>query len=491
MNRTITTQKTFFVTLLLLSAFTAPVLGQNCTMICNNHVNVSLGPTCQGAITYDAVLEDANDMRVCNPNGPSAFKIEVYTKLYGTTTIPTSPVVTGDYVGKTLYVKAKHWYTGNSCWTPITVFDGAMPTLEAPADVTISCTESPDTSLTGRPFASDCSSFSLTFSDQEVRYDCGNPVKIITRTWRATDRYGNERTDEQIIRVIRATVNDVVFPPNRDGMQAPALSCESYDLRPEKTGFPMVNGKPLTNGNACQLSFTYKDQNLQSCSGTFKVLRTWTVVDWCGSGIRDYVQLIKVEDAKPPVISCPPVIQAGTSSSLDCAGNIQLPAISVSDACSNPVIVTIQTPYGTVTGNGGIINGVPVGIYKVTYNATDNCGNKASCNTTLRVEDDDAPTVVCEEFTFVSLTNPGQAIVNAQTFDDGSSDNCCLSRFEVKRMEQPDSDFKSTLTFTCADRGQDVRVVMRAVDSMKIPTAAWSRLQSRTKRRPASLAQAM
>ncbi|MBK6996779.1 MAG: hypothetical protein IPH31_18315 [Lewinellaceae bacterium] len=67
----------------------------------------------------------------------------------------------------------------------------------------------------------------------------------------------------------------------------------------------------------------------------------------------------------------------------------------------------------------------------------------------------------------MALTVDGMAIVNASTFDDGSTDNCCLDRFEVRRMNPnpcEDDQFDSTVKFCCSDIGDTVLVVFRAWD---------------------------
>src|SRR5690606_34780064 len=64
----------------------------------------------------------------------------------------------------------------------------------------------------------------------------------------------------------------------------------------------------------------------------------------------------------------------------------------------------------------------------------------------------------------VSLTIAGSATINATSFDAGSYDNCCLDRFEVKRMGEPDSEFGPTETFTCSDGNDSVLVIVRVYD---------------------------
>jgi hypothetical protein len=107
----------------------------------------------------------------------------------------------------------------------------------------------------------------------------------------------------------------------------------------------------------------------------------------------------------------------------------------------------------------------------VTYRAEDGCGNVTVCSFDLTVTDLVPPATICDEFTQVALGADGTAVVFAETFDDGSYDNCCLDSFLVRRMlESPcDQDtleevFAPTVEFCCADINDTIQVVFRAID---------------------------
>lgn len=81
------------------------------------------------------------------------------------------------------------------------------------------------------------------------------------------------------------------------------------------------------------------------------------------------------------------------------------------------------------------------------------------------------PTAVCDEFTAEALTNDGTATVMAATFDDGSTDDCCLGAFEIKRVVDGPCDgdglpdtYGPTVTFCCADIGTSVVVSLKVND---------------------------
>ena len=417
-------------------------------------------------VTYRMVLEDPDNPLVCYPTGPSNFKVVLMDRF--NRVIPGSPYVTSAHIGQTITAKVMHLPSGNNCWGTVTVFDNMPPLLVCPPDTIIGCASSADTSVIRQPFVSDCSGYRLTYSDWLVDLGCQNPTAKLIRTWRATDSYGNTRTCEQTIFYKQPTVDDVQFPPNRDDIHAPAISCDSIALfpnltEPAFTGFPSIDGTPIYIGSQCSIGLTYSDQRLDACGSTFKILRTWTIVDWCTSQVKRQIQLIKISDNQPPVLTCGN-IQASTTSSTDCVGTVVFPPATVFDNCSNTIFVKIFTPFGVVTGNGGSLTGIPTGTHNITYEATDECGNSTRVPVVLTVTDHTEPIAICRQRTTITLGNNGTATLPAYLLDEGSYDNCCLDFFQIKRMDEPDSSFAAQLVFNCQDTRQPVNVIMRVWD---------------------------
>lgn len=81
------------------------------------------------------------------------------------------------------------------------------------------------------------------------------------------------------------------------------------------------------------------------------------------------------------------------------------------------------------------------------------------------------PTAVCSETVYVSLPTTGPAEIGTFTFNNGSSDDCCLGALELKRVDDGPCDgdglpdtYAPTITFCCADLGTPVIVSMRVND---------------------------
>jgi hypothetical protein len=88
----------------------------------------------------------------------------------------------------------------------ITITDNTKPVISDVADITVSCNGSTDPSATGRPTAIDCSAVTITSTD----IVSGNKI---TRTWKATDVFGNYSTSTQVITLGVPFSIDVVSVP--------------------------------------------------------------------------------------------------------------------------------------------------------------------------------------------------------------------------------------------------------------------------------------
>ncbi|MCF8245651.1 MAG: HYR domain-containing protein [Saprospiraceae bacterium] len=294
--------------------------------------------------------------------------------------------------------------------------------------------------------------------------------KVIQRKWTATDEWGNTATKVQTITLTRTQLSQVHFPPNRDGVEAPMLPCGSNASDPSVTGSPFIDEDgdlsttadqfAVDNGD-CFFNLTHTDQVVPTCGGSVLILRKWTVIDDCTGNFVEHTQLIKLFDITPPTITCPPPATVSTDD-FGCFGIINLPSATAVDDCSS----TINIEPTWAFGNGfGPFADVAQGAHTVTYHASDACGNTSSCTTTITVEDQVAPTVICQSFTVASVTTTGEATVYANLLDAGSYDHCCIESYEVKRANQPNSAFAPSVVVSCADLpASDVVVTLRVMD---------------------------
>ncbi len=480
-------------------------------MACNDLVQVSVSPVphlCQATVTAETFIEGGlipgHDYNILIKNG----FVEVASGV-NEVTINNSD----QYFGINLEVVVTDLNTGNSCWGLMFLKDKLPPVITC-TDVTVDC--SADLGSVGPATAVDnCDDNPVVQLTNEVVNSstvCSNGYATIVRTYIAIDNRGNTSAPcNKTIYIQRPSQvdfpNDIIWTCDQYAafpniVEATPLHPLIEDSDPSTPNTIDVNLDPVSGaavlsatgsgivanivGEHCKYQQTFSDQVLQTCGSTFKIVRTWTVLDWCtgaiitsGVGGEDNIQIIKVMDNKGPVISRAPFSVSANIPGHPCKSQGLLLAPTFSDNC-NDVVVKIYTPVGEAIytsggngNNGGLIPppGLQVGTHTVTYQATDACNNQTTIEVQVTVVDDIAPVAVCDEFTDVNLTTNGLATVFATTFDDGSHDNCCLDHFEVRRMEDPCDDghndllFGPSVVFCCEDIANGpVTVVFRAFD---------------------------
>ncbi|MBK6905128.1 MAG: hypothetical protein IPH04_20580 [Saprospirales bacterium] len=415
-------------------------------MSCNDWIQVSLPSNCTEEILPDLILEGA-----LFPN--AVYEVEIF---HGINSLGNT--AHSGLIGLTLTVQVTNLCTGENCWGNLAVSDHWAPSFDCPQNpVVLFCGQ--DAGLVPPPPLNDNCDTNLTpilFGEATESFGCGAVDGIwerIIRHWGGEDASGNEASPcQQEIIIVRGTLEEVVFPPDRDGEEAPVIDCGNPDIDPANTGYPTLNGQ-IMNGEQCAFSAFYSDLLIPDCASTQKILRTWTIWDGClpaipGQNPLSHSQIIWVSDLAPPTIQCPGEITVYLQT-LACEGPVELPALEAEDNCSGYTL-SVQTPAGNLETNGGIIEGLLPGLHPISYTATDGCGNQSLCEVSLLVSDGVSPVVICDETTVVSLDADGQAELPAADPDDGSYDGCSEVSFLIRRMDDP-SDFASFAAFDCED----------------------------------------
>ncbi|TAK48040.1 MAG: hypothetical protein EPO28_01505 [Saprospiraceae bacterium] len=453
-----------------------PEISIDTVLACNDLIQKSLDGNCEALISPDDLLEDYS--------GPAEdYGIDIADEAGLVVENP----VTGAYTGEVLTVTVTHIPSGNSCWGNILIEDHLAPEITC-TDFTIPCFQE----LDSVPFAIAVDNCDLNptvvLVNLEVEDEDPCESVIIRRTFVAYDNQNNYSAP--CLQTLTMELTDLpAFPKDT------LWQCDIYSAFPN-----VINATQLTDslattgsgvpdvalGNNCPYTVTHSDLFFSSCGGSFTILRTWTVINWCTGQIiledvhgGDNLQLIRVRDTLPPVLTMEPLTVSANvrgSNTAGCTAINFLPPATVTDNCHGWSL-EIFTPIGEANyingadGNdGGVIPapGLPTGIYTLWYVATDICGNKDSLAVPLTVADLIAPVTICDEITNVSLDNNGFAEIEAAVLDDGSYDNCCLNSFLVRRMDAgctpADTLFGPTVVFCCGDVDSMVTVVMRAVD---------------------------
>ncbi len=295
---------------------------------------------------------------------------------------------------------------------------------------------------------------------------CG--IYSITRSFRAynTVTLATLRSCNQTISI----TNSVPFNLNTQ-VSFPAdktfTGCMMVDTDPENPtgpGVPSYTG----NTNCSQLAYTYSDQTFNFVEDAcFKILRTWTVIDWCtynqnqpnGDGIRQYTQIIKINNSVGPVFASCSTVSFSTFDD-ECEGDIEFITVATDDCTPADQIVysyvidAFNDGTGAdITGNGSNASGTyPVGTHSITWTAEDQCGNITECTQLFIVRDAKNPTPYClSGITTVVMPSTGTIGIWANDFDLGSFDNCTPDA--SLRFSFSSSTSNTSKTYTCDDLG--------------------------------------
>ena len=471
-------------------------------LTCNDHVYVSLDADCTEPFLPDDILEGSYG---CYDD----YEVKITTIPAGN---PVSSTLTSANIGQTYKVSIKHLVSGANCWGLVTVEDKLPPVISNCQDITVTCAVmdfTPNYLKNTLKFnqavlvVADCSPVTTTYKDTWVDLPCGAGFNGVTdlsayikREWLVKDPYNNFSTCTQYIYLKRRHVDAVKFPADI------TLDCTASSTEPDVTGAPYFEDFGLKfsmypNTAYCELNAIYNDKEFPVCGASYKIIRTWTVYDWClptnpgPTGVLNpvmFTQVIKVTDSQGPSFTCPAALTVSTDV-YNCCGTINLPDVVVMDNCSKlssmsarvegtdpvtfvPFKYTVAGGFSNFPNNDlnkpdtlGVIGTtpcLPLGAVTVTYRADDECGNSRTCAFQMTLADQTLPYPACIEFVQVSLGANGQAVTNATSFDNGSYDNCSAVTFRAGRSSGSGS---STITFSCSDLKKTITVFLTVTDA--------------------------
>ncbi|HEX5626263.1 MAG TPA: carboxypeptidase regulatory-like domain-containing protein [Saprospiraceae bacterium] len=460
---------------------------------CNDLVHLSLDEFCFATVTPEMLLEDMLDLS-------SNYLIKVYYK-DGSEQADLNFDATD--IGAIYDFKVWHIPSGNSCWGKITIEDKFPPEMLCGND-TVRCGDGISPELLGFPiplfrkvFIDSVSPFhylvydwdycgvvKLSYNDYLYNNTCDSIfIRKIIRQWTAVDPSGNTSTCSDTICVYRPEEIDIVYPRHFDGVDLPFIYCGfDFPKLPDGNPAPSYTGWPIPTG-CSTLNASFTDLRIPICGNTFKVLRRWVILNWCNGRLIEYNQIIKVIDETPPEIVCPPDFTVGMRP-YACLSEGKLPVLPFVYDCNewtyDVYTKTIDPKTGEPNEKGKdfieyvakeksyYLRGAPEGRIWVIYEVTDVCGNVSECTIEVGVVDNLAPVAICDQKTVVALGIDGTAKAYAETFDDGSLDNCGIDSFQVRRMDDTCKSgtdvFGPYVIFCCADVGRTVMVAMEVKD---------------------------
>ncbi|MDH3649512.1 MAG: T9SS type A sorting domain-containing protein, partial [Saprospiraceae bacterium] len=255
----------------------------------------------------------------------------------------------------------------STCTQTIVVDNNAPPNITCPQDTMVECViQVPPPDINSVITSTACGEPPIVTHVGDVSDGLTCP-QTITRTYLATDAFGNTTTCTQLITVLDTTPPVPPSPPANVTVECPGDIPSPLDL--------------AANDNCDgDLTVSPNDQTTPgSCINGFVVTRTWTFTDACGNSTA-VSQIITVDDTTPPTITCPVGI------SVECVGDAPAPDINsviTSDNCPGAIIVV---HLGDVPDG----QSCPMTISR-TYQASDACGNTATCIQLITVNDQTPP----------------------------------------------------------------------------------------------------
>ena len=417
-----------------MSAFQASA---QCTLAFTD-INISVNMDCEALITPGMFADTSGCVG-------GDFVVNVY---HNGVLIPTSPLITSEYIDERVTLELVDLVSGNTGWSYGYVEDKFPPVLSCTDTIRGECGILPN------------------YPDPDAFENCGGPVTVIlldervtllncdttyisrvVRKYTAEDERGNRSdTCEQVFLLKRIDGDAIDFPDTLSvATNNPLICTGEWDLNGNGIPEPLeINSVPTVAGGSiypysqfCNTTVTYNDVELAPLHCNRLIMRVWAVSEWwCNQQvIYSGIQLIEIADTVAPVFTCPSdfTVSAGIH---DCSAQVNLPAISATDDCQDvsDIEVDIIYPGGFLNNqNGGIVE-LTGGVHTIEYRAFDQCGNMENCFVTVTVVDDNPPVPVCDAYTVVSLTLDGTGKAFSPTFDDGSFDNCGSVYFKVRRM---------------------------------------------------------
>jgi hypothetical protein len=267
------------------------------------------------------------------------------------------------------------------CLQTISLSDLSPPSIQCPPDLEIECGSLEDPSVTGNPIITDNCDLNpvSSYTDNVILTGSCPIIRIIERSWTASDDCGNISECLQIINVTNLIV--------------PIITCPSDTII--EAGEPT---DPVSTGNPggitdCDPSppINYSDTEILtgSCPIVKTIQRSFTATDQCGN-VATCFQLLDISDTTPPVTVCndftvnietPPGIYTLTQSDIALIGEN-----TIDNFDPDPDMSVTPSIFDCSQSGQSI---------QVNLTATDDCGNASSCTAQVSVFNPDRFELSC------------------------------------------------------------------------------------------------
>ncbi|HXJ59690.1 MAG TPA: HYR domain-containing protein [Verrucomicrobiae bacterium] len=235
-----------------------------------------------------------------------------------------------------------------SCSQTITVTDTTPPQLTCAPDKTVECGVAWDFDP---PIATDsCSDATINVLSTLTNGTC--PIRI-TRTYEAADACGNRANCSQTVLIADTTPPQVVCPPDK------TVECGvAWDF------------DPPTATDSCSDATINVLSTLTNGTCPVRITRTYEAVDACGNRAT-CSQTVLITDTTAPRIAC------AADKTVECGAGWDFDPPTATDSCGTVTINVLNT----------ITNGACPGTIVRTWEIVDQCGNRVTCQQTVKVQE--------------------------------------------------------------------------------------------------------
>jgi hypothetical protein len=408
--------------------------GTNPVAACINGVSVSLQSS--GTVLVTAQQINASSTDNCTATNNLDLKIQRLDPLGAKTNsiLFNCSDATGVQHPVRLFVKDEAGNESN-CQTYIVVQDNVAPTITCPPNKTIQCSDPTTIAANGTPTAMDNCLGNVEFNSKDTIVAGVDPIcTVLRRTWTARDGSGNTATCLQLL-----SIQDTIAPTLSATPGDDTLAC--YTLLPLPS---LVTASDICDPNVPVL-FTQDtiDVAVGPCGQyNYTVVRTRTATDDCGNSVTHVRKFVIIDDQAPQFLGMPDVVQVFTANyppNANCnvtIGTAEFDLRQYLTDCEDDTSITVTNNAPQGDGALSIAGTYAVGQYKIQFTAVDACGNVGVDSILLRVVDNSAPTVVCNDDIIVALGTDGVGFLTVNDVAlSGTTDNCAIDTMYLSQTE--------------------------------------------------------
>ena len=249
--------------------------------------------------------------------------------------------------------------------------------------------------------------------------DVGANVVVLT----VTDASGNSSNCNATVTVQEATV--------------PVAVCQNIAVQLDASGNVSITGAQVGSASTdnCGIANISVNPSNFTCAEIGSNSVTVTVTDGSGNSATCNAT-VTVSDGLAPTALCQNVVLQ-----LNALGSASLTAAAVDAGSSDNCAIA------GLSVNPNVFNCGQLGPNAVVLTVTDASGNSANCSASVTIQDQLAPTAICQDVT-VQLDGSGNATVTAAQVNNGSIDNCAIQSLSL-----------TPTTFNCATTGPNAAVL--------------------------------